>query len=153
MRRLLKLSGFILVLFIFLSMEVADQSSSSLFTTNEAEAGRRRLFNHSAEAQTTTQGTKTDSETVSDEDSAPPAHGRSRHKGASSASTGGTTKAKSSQEGAPSTVPIGTVVQTLPKGCQETVFKGVNYSNCGGTYYRAAFQGSNLVYVSVDKPQ
>jgi len=28
---------------------------------------------------------------------------------------------------------------------------GVQYNNCGGVYYRAAFQGSNLVYV-VSKP-
>jgi hypothetical protein len=24
---------------------------------------------------------------------------------------------------------------------------GVEYQNCGGVYYRAAFQGNNLVYV------
>jgi len=30
---------------------------------------------------------------------------------------------------------------------QAEVRDGVEYQNCGGVYYRAAFQGSNLVYV------
>jgi len=43
--------------------------------------------------------------------------------------------------------PIGSIVTALPAGCG-TVTKGdVQYSDCNGVYYRAAFQGSNLVYV------
>ena len=46
-------------------------------------------------------------------------------------------------------VPIGTVVQALPPGCAATPIGGVQYYNCApGVYYRAAFQGNNLVYVS-----
>jgi hypothetical protein len=46
-------------------------------------------------------------------------------------------------------VPIGTVVRTLPAGCVATPIGGVEYYNCApGVYYRAAFQGNNLVYVS-----
>jgi hypothetical protein len=46
-------------------------------------------------------------------------------------------------------VPIGTVVQALPPGCAATPIGGVQYYNCGpGVYYRAVFQGNNLVYVS-----
>jgi len=46
-------------------------------------------------------------------------------------------------------VPIGTVVQALPPGCVATPIGGVEYYNCApGVYYRAAFQGNNLVYVS-----
>lgn len=46
-------------------------------------------------------------------------------------------------------VPIGTVVQALPPGCATIAIKGVEYYNCApGVYYRAAFQGNNLVYVS-----
>jgi hypothetical protein len=46
-------------------------------------------------------------------------------------------------------VPIGTVVQALPPGCVATSIGGVEYYNCApGVYYRAAFQGNNLVYVS-----
>jgi hypothetical protein len=46
-------------------------------------------------------------------------------------------------------VPIGTVVSALPAGCVSTPIGGVEYFNCApGVYYRAAFQGNNLVYVS-----
>ena len=46
-------------------------------------------------------------------------------------------------------VPVGTVVHALPPGCAPTPIKGVEYYNCGpGVFYRAAFQGNNLVYVA-----
>jgi len=46
-------------------------------------------------------------------------------------------------------VPIGTVVRTLPPRCVATPIGGVEYYNCApGVYYRAAFQGNNLVYVA-----
>jgi hypothetical protein len=43
--------------------------------------------------------------------------------------------------------PAGAVVSSLPAGCKPETRDGVEYQNCGGVYYRAAFQGSNLVYV------
>jgi hypothetical protein len=42
---------------------------------------------------------------------------------------------------------VGTVVNALPAGCKPETQGGVEYQNCGGVYYRAAFQGNNLVYV------
>jgi phage protein D len=42
---------------------------------------------------------------------------------------------------------VGSVVSTLPAGCVPATKDGVEYQNCGGVYYRAAFQGNNLVYV------
>jgi nucleoid-associated protein YgaU len=42
---------------------------------------------------------------------------------------------------------IGTVVNALPDGCVAETHDGVEYQNCGGVYYRAAFQGNNLIYV------
>lgn len=42
---------------------------------------------------------------------------------------------------------IGTVVNALPAGCKPETRSGVEFQNCGGVYYRAAFQGNNLVYV------
>ena len=42
---------------------------------------------------------------------------------------------------------VGTVVNALPAGCKPETRGGVEYQNCGGVYYRAAFQGNNLVYV------
>lgn len=41
----------------------------------------------------------------------------------------------------------GAVVTSLPAGCKPETRSGVEYQNCGGVYYRAAFQGNNLVYV------
>lgn len=49
-------------------------------------------------------------------------------------------------------VPIGTVVPALPSGCTSVAVQGVNYFNCAGVYYMPSFQGTNLVYVVVEKP-
>jgi hypothetical protein len=46
----------------------------------------------------------------------------------------------------------GTVVQKLPDGCTSQASGGVEYYNCGGNYYRAAFQDNNLVYVTTAPP-
>jgi hypothetical protein len=51
-----------------------------------------------------------------------------------------------------SAVPTGTIVQTLPAGCTSVVVGGASYSDCGGVFYKAAFQGNNLVYVVVERP-
>lgn len=51
-----------------------------------------------------------------------------------------------------SAIPIGTVVQSLPKGCTSIVVSNASYSDCAGVYYKAAFQGNNLVYVVIPKP-
>ena len=44
-------------------------------------------------------------------------------------------------------MPIGTVVPNLPSGCNSIVIGGVNYFQCGAVYYRAGFQGNNIVYM------
>ena len=44
-------------------------------------------------------------------------------------------------------LPVGTIVTTLPPGCATTVLNGVEYERCGATYYRATMMGSNLVFV------
>lgn len=45
-------------------------------------------------------------------------------------------------------VPLGTVVSSLPGGCTKKPVGGVEYYKCGSNYYRAVFQGNNLVYVT-----
>ncbi|HSW34734.1 MAG TPA: hypothetical protein VLH36_14075 [Steroidobacteraceae bacterium] len=52
--------------------------------------------------------------------------------------------AASRPAGAPA---AGAVVSALPAGCKPETSNGVEYQNCGGVFYRAAFQGNNLVYV------
>ena len=51
-----------------------------------------------------------------------------------------------------SAIPVGTIVQSLPGKCVDVTVANVKYQECEGSYYRAAFQGNNLVYVVVDKP-
>jgi hypothetical protein len=46
-------------------------------------------------------------------------------------------------------LPMGTVVSALPPGCVSTPVGGVEYYYGGGNFYKAVFQGNNLVYVTV----
>ncbi len=52
------------------------------------------------------------------------------------------------QETAGETLPMGTVVSELPANCSPVTASGVAYKHCGADYYRAVFQGNNLVYVT-----
>lgn len=45
-------------------------------------------------------------------------------------------------------LPLGTVVTTLPDGCTTETSGGQQYYRCGSNYFKAAFQGSQLVYVT-----
>lgn len=51
------------------------------------------------------------------------------------------------------TLPIGTVATSLPDGCQSISVNNQAYYECGGNYYRTAFQGNNIVYVTTDPPK
>jgi len=66
-----------------------------------------------------------------------------------------TTQAAPAPQAAPSgaPLPIGTVVTALPGGCETTPVDDVQYYHCGADYYRVAYQGSNLVYVTADPPK
>ena len=75
--------------------------------------------------------------------------------GVASASAAASQTAAAQQQAAAQTaqtVPVGTVVQSLPGACTAVVVSGVSYSDCGGVFYKSAFQGNNLVYVVVEKP-
>ena len=72
----------------------------------------------------------------------------------SAAAASSTTATTTYQQSAPApaaqptgALPIGSIVTTLPAGCQSTPSGGVEYYTCNGTRYRPAFQGNNLVYV------
>lgn len=45
-------------------------------------------------------------------------------------------------------LPLGTVVPQLPAGCTPMTVGSVQYYHCGDNYFRAAFQGNTLVYVT-----
>jgi hypothetical protein len=46
------------------------------------------------------------------------------------------------------TLPLGTIVHVLPAGCTSTPVGGQEYFYCSGNFYRPAFSGNNLVYVT-----
>jgi len=52
------------------------------------------------------------------------------------------------QQSASGLLPMGKIVTTLPKGCTTMQAGGVEYHHCGVNYYRATFQGNQLVYVT-----
>jgi hypothetical protein len=45
-------------------------------------------------------------------------------------------------------LPLGTVVTVLPAGCEPVTSGNVSYQHCGENYFRSAFQGNSLVYVT-----
>ncbi len=49
-------------------------------------------------------------------------------------------------------VPVGTVASALPAGCIAVTVSNIAYQDCGGSFYKTAFQGNNLVYVVVGNP-
>ena len=55
--------------------------------------------------------------------------------------------AAAAAQAAQAALPIGSTVPYLPPGCNSMVISGVNYFNCAGVYYRAGFQGNNVVYI------
>ena len=55
--------------------------------------------------------------------------------------------AQAAAANAAAALPVGTMVPSLPPGCQSTVIGGVDYFHCGSVYYRAGFQGNNVVYI------
>jgi len=138
---------FALPLMLMLSADVTDQTSQKMTLVREAQAfvgmpltpvsyagvarrTTRRVVATEAAVATTTAATATAAAAASTPKPAPPP----------------------AAPPAVSAVPIGTAVQTLPAGCTSVVVNGVSYSDCGGVFYRAAFQGNNLVYVVVEKP-
>ena len=66
---------------------------------------------------------------------------------AAAASTAATAQQQAAASRPPGAPAAGAVVTALPAGCNPVTSDGVEYQNCGGVYYRAAFQGNNLVYV------
>jgi hypothetical protein len=44
-------------------------------------------------------------------------------------------------------LPIGSTVPYLPPNCNSTMINGQDYFNCNGVFYRAGFQGNNVVYI------
>jgi hypothetical protein len=69
------------------------------------------------------------------------------HAAAVNAAAANAAAAAAAAQRAQAALPIGSTVPYLPPGCTSTVISGVNYFNCSGVYYRAGFQGNNVVYI------
>lgn len=50
-------------------------------------------------------------------------------------------------QAAASKLPVGTTVSALPQGCSSVQVSGTSYFNCGGTFYKPAYQSNNVVYI------
>ena len=66
---------------------------------------------------------------------------------AANAAAANAAAAAAAAQRAQAALPIGSTVPYLPPGCTSTVISGVSYFNCAGVYYRAGFQGNNVVYI------
>ncbi len=62
-------------------------------------------------------------------------------------------KAAAQKPAAPAASPgVGSVVSTLPAGCTKKSVGGAEYHQCGATWYKPAFEGDQLVYVTTAPP-
>jgi multidrug efflux pump subunit AcrA (membrane-fusion protein) len=48
---------------------------------------------------------------------------------------------------AAASLPVGSMVPSLPPGCDSQVINGVNFFRCGNVFYRAGFVGNNVMYI------
>ncbi|HMB60965.1 MAG TPA: DUF6515 family protein [Xanthomonadales bacterium] len=48
--------------------------------------------------------------------------------------------------------PVGSVLPSLPSGCDSSTVKGHSYFTCGGNWYMPAMQNGNIVYTVVADP-
>jgi hypothetical protein len=71
---------------------------------------------------------------------------------ASSAAAATAQQQAAAQQSAAAAPAVGSVVTALPAGCTPLAKGGVEYHQCGNVFYRAAFQGNNLVYAVVPQP-
>lgn len=77
----------------------------------------------------------------------------SQTKTQSTTSTTPTTTPPPTTQSTSEALAIGTVVASLPAGCTTSSVNNVEYYHCGPNWYRTAFQGNTLVYVTTDPPK
>lgn len=143
MKTIVKTAVFAFFVMFLISADFADQPSSGIVLVGEAEAffvrrmaRRSVILGSAAVASTAAASTASAAATAT----------------ASPKQQAPSPPAEAPQQSDAKAVPIDTVVQALPGGCTPVVVDGTSYSQCGATFYRAAFQGNNLVYVAVKKP-
>jgi len=149
MKLVLKTTAFLCFLGMFLGVDLVGEIAPKVLFVKEAQAliGRPLTpLSYAGVARRTTRRTVAAGTAVAATSAATAA--------AAAAATPPPTTAPVPPPPSPSVsgVPIGTVVQALPAGCTSVVVGGANYSECNGAFYKAAFEGNNLVYVVVQNP-
>jgi hypothetical protein len=103
----------------------------------------RRTTRRAVVATSTTQAAAADTAAVQQQQAA-----TAQQQAATAQQQAATAQQQASAASRPAGAPAaGAVVSALPAGCKPVTQNGVEYQNCGGVYYRSAFQGNNLVYV------
>jgi hypothetical protein len=75
------------------------------------------------------------------------AHAAAANAAAAQAAAANAEAAAAAAQRAAAALPIGATVPYLPPNCNSTLINGINYFNCGGVFYRAGFQGNQVVYI------
>ncbi len=47
---------------------------------------------------------------------------------------------------------VGSIIHTLPSGCQTVVRNGIAYNQCGSVWYEPQYSGNNVTYIVVNQP-
>ena len=152
MKIICKTTAFLCFLVLFLGVDLAGETPLKIVFVKEAQAviGMPRTpMSYAGVARRTTRRTVAAGAAV-----ATTAAATSAAAAAASAPPPTTVVVSQPPPPAPSVlgVPVGTVVQALPAGCTSVAVGGVSYSECNGVFYKAAFEGNNLVYVVVQNP-
>ncbi|WOK35913.1 hypothetical protein [Sphingomonas sp. C3-2] len=48
---------------------------------------------------------------------------------------------------------VGSIVRSIPPNCSSVMVNGINYSQCGNTWYQPQYAGSSVQYVVVNPPR
>jgi len=148
MKTILKISAIAITLILMLIADIPimlidKMPILSVELTSEAHAVlgvRRRTRRRTAVVVGSTTAAATASAEASQQQAAPPPQ-----QAAPAPQQAATTQATSG-------VAVGTVVPALPAGCKAVTVGDTQYQDCGGSFYKTAFQGNNLVYVVVESP-
>ncbi len=147
----IKISGIALTIVLFLFQDFADAQygtrrrerrrtaivvSSATHEKDEQENQQQQQQTQSTQNQQQTKDGQTTSTTST-----------------TTTTTTSTAPPPSTTQGTEGQLAIGTVSNTLPDGCEPTAVDNVEYYHCGANWYRTAYQGNNLVYVTTDPPK
>lgn len=150
MKTTYKLAGAVIILSAMFFAEMADVS---LGLVSEAHAlrGRGAAFAVGAAAGSASASSSSSSATAQQQSAtAQQQSATAQQQAATAQQQAAAAQQPAAAPGKP--LPIGTVVASLPSGCTPTPVGNVNYYYCGGNFYQAVYEGSQLKYITA-KPK